>query len=175
MNRLAGLFAWLPASTAVDVLTTLRASRQEIQGVGLLVDRWHTVGPQIERELQSASTPSEAAVRRWVAALGRLNIGQFVRLASAIWAARRAAGQPAPQKERVNGLYRRMSRSAFADTIDLGGLRVDGDDLRRAGIPAGPGLGKILQALLAAVIDDPSRNDVDWLLTEAKRRHELSV
>lgn len=174
LNRLAGLFAGLPASTAVEVLTALRASRQEIQGVGLLVDRWHAVGPQIESEL-SASNPSDAAVRRWVAAVGRINIGQFMRLASAIWAARRAAGQPAPPDARINALYRRMSRSAFGDVIDLGGLAVDGDDLRRAGIPAGPGLGKILQALLAVVIDDPSRNDVAWLLTEAKRRHELGV
>jgi hypothetical protein len=61
---------------------------------------------------------------------------------------------------------------ALNDVIDLGGLRVDGDDLRRAGIPAGPGLGKILQALLAAVIEDPARNTADWLVAEAKRRHE---
>jgi tRNA nucleotidyltransferase (CCA-adding enzyme) len=169
--RLAGLFAGLPAATAVEVLTALRASRQEIQGVGLLVDRWHTVGPQIERE----STPGDAAIRHWVAAVGRLNVGQFMRLASAVWASRRAAGQSAPKADRVNALYRRMARSAFTDAIDLGGLLVDGDDLRRAGIPAGPGLGKILQALLAAVIDDPARNEVDWLLAEAKRRHEFGV
>jgi tRNA nucleotidyltransferase (CCA-adding enzyme) len=48
---------------------------------------------------------------------------------------------------------------------------VDGDDLRRGGIPAGPGLGKILQSLLAAVIDDPARNTPDWLLREAVRLH----
>jgi hypothetical protein len=60
---------------------------------------------------------------------------------------------------------------ALHDPIDLGGLAVDGDDLRRAGIPAGPGLGKILQSLLAAVIEDPARNTPDWLLREAARLH----
>jgi tRNA nucleotidyltransferase (CCA-adding enzyme) len=70
-------------------------------------------------------------------------------------------------------MYRRMVRSAFHDAIDLGSLAIDGDDLRRAGIPAGPGLGKILQALLSAVIDDPSRNDADWLLQEAHRLQSL--
>ena len=172
LNRIAGLLAELPATTAVEVLTGLRASKQEIQGVGLLLERWNTLGSQIEHELEASTPPSDAHVRRWVSALGRLNVGQFMRLASGIWAARHAANQPAPKQERVNALYRRMSRSAFSDVIDLGGLAVDGDDLRRAGIPAGPGLGKILQALLVAVIEDPSRNDVDWLLAEAKRRHD---
>lgn len=40
------------------------------------------------------------------------------------------------------------------------------------GAPAfrpGPGLGKILQTLLAEVIEDPSRNAADWLLQEALR------
>jgi hypothetical protein len=64
-----------------------------------------------------------------------------------------------------------MLRIAFRDPIDLGSLAVDGDDLRRAGIPAGPGLGKILQALLAAVLERPDRNTTDWLLREAERLH----
>jgi tRNA nucleotidyltransferase (CCA-adding enzyme) len=63
-----------------------------------------------------------------------------------------------------------MWRSALRDPIDLGALAVDGDDLRRAGIPAGPALGKILQALLAAVLEDPARNTADWLLQEAERQ-----
>jgi hypothetical protein len=64
-----------------------------------------------------------------------------------------------------------MLAVAFRDPIDLGSLVIDGDDLRRAGIPAGPGLGKILQALLAAVLESPDRNTADWLLGEAKRLH----
>jgi hypothetical protein len=46
---------------------------------------------------------------------------------------------------------------------------VDGDDLRRAGIPPGPQLGKILHALLDRVIRDPSLNTPSWLVEEAKR------
>ena len=113
--------------------------------------------------------PSDAHIRRWVAAVGRLNVGPFMRLASAIWSARRAVGGNAPTPAAVHATYRRMQRSAFRDAVDLGSLAVDGDDLRRAGIPSGPGLGKILQALLAAVIEDPARNAADWLLQEAKR------
>jgi tRNA nucleotidyltransferase (CCA-adding enzyme) len=62
-----------------------------------------------------------------------------------------------------------MLASALRDAVDLGSLALDGDDLRRAGIPPGPSLGRILQALLAAVIVEPSHNTTDWLLHEAKR------
>jgi hypothetical protein len=92
-----------------------------------------------------------------------------MRLASAMWAVDRAANRPAPSSSAVRRLHRRMLKTALRDPIDLGGLAVDGDDLRRAGIPAGPGLGKILQSLLATVIEDPTRNTPDWLLREAAR------
>jgi hypothetical protein len=60
-----------------------------------------------------------------------------------------------------------MLRSAFRDPLDVGSLAIDGDDLRSAGIPPGPALGKILAALVDRVIEDPSRNTRDWLLREA--------
>ncbi|HEY4216912.1 MAG TPA: hypothetical protein VGM67_07230 [Gemmatimonadaceae bacterium] len=167
--RFAGLLASLGGAEATRVLTGLRASRQEIQLVGQLVDRWHVVGGELEAALANGNVPSDGQVRNWVAAIGRLQVGSFLRLASAVWSAARAAGRSVPTPAAVRVLYRRMQHSAFRDAIDLGSLAVDGDDLRRAGIPAGPGLGKILNALLAAVIEDPGRNAADWLLQEAKR------
>ena len=115
--------------------------------------------------------PSAVEVRRWLASIGRLHVGAFMRLASAVWRAEAASGRPAPNPARVRALHRRMTRSAFRDVIDLGGLAVDGDDLRRAGVRPGPGLGKILQTLLAEVLEDPARNTTDWLLQEAQRLH----
>jgi tRNA nucleotidyltransferase (CCA-adding enzyme) len=173
--RFAGLLAGLPARDATAVMTGLRASRAEIQAVGVLVDLWNRFGSSIEAALQSFALPSDAQVRGWVAAMGRLSVGAFMRLAMGVWGARVAHGRSAPSQHAARALHRRMLRSAFHDPIDLGSLAVDGDDLRRAGIPEGPRLGKILQALLAAVIEDPSRNDPDWLLQEALRlqsRHE---
>jgi hypothetical protein len=116
--------------------------------------------------------PSDVEVRRWVAEIGRTHVGSFMRFASAIWSSARAHDDRAPRPEGVWSLYRRMRRAALRDPIDLGSLAADGDDLRRAGIPTGPALGKILQALLTAVIEDPSRNRTDWLLQEARRLHE---
>ncbi len=64
-----------------------------------------------------------------------------------------------------------MLRSAFRDPVELADLALDGDDLRRGGIPAGPGLGKILHALLARVVEDPSANTPGTLLAIARELH----
>ena len=63
-----------------------------------------------------------------------------------MWAAARAADATGPDAAaRCMRCTAACCSIAFRDPIDLGSLAVDGDDLRRAGIPAGPELGKILQ------------------------------
>ena len=52
------------------------------------------------------------------------------------------------------------------DPIELADLQVTGDDLRRAGIPAGPVYAKILHALLERVLEEPARNTAESLLAE---------
>ena len=170
-TRFAGLLLSLGAKAAEDVLVSLRASRHETQAVATLIGRWRSHGPLIAEALVANRPISDADVRRWVSGIGRLQIGSFMRLANAVWHAARAHGSVAPAERATRTLYRRMLRVAFRDPIDLGSLAIDGDDLRRAGVPAGPGLGKILQALLAAVLEDPDRNTTEWLLQEAKRLH----
>jgi tRNA nucleotidyltransferase (CCA-adding enzyme) len=167
--RYAALLVPLGARDAESVLVGLRSSKLEVRAVTEITAAWDANGAAIGMAISGGSEPSDASVRRWVAAVSRLAVGPFMRLASAIWSAERAAGRPAPSPRAVCRLYRRMLTISLRDPIDLGGLAVDGDDLRRAGIPAGPGLGKILQSLLAAVIEDPVRNTPDWLLREAAR------
>jgi len=170
--RYAALLASLGGSGAESVLVRLRSSKHEIRAVTELVAAWQTNGAAIAAAISGSDEPSDASVRRWVAAVSRLAVGSFMRLASAVWSAERAAKRPAPAPGAVRRLHRRMLAISLRDPIDLGSLAVDGDDLRRAGIPAGPGLGKILQSLLAAVIEDPSRNTPEWLLREAARLHD---
>lgn len=164
--RFAGLLVQLNAKEAAKVLVDLKASKVEINLVSALLDRWQAVGAQIEN---ATGRPSDGEVRRWVSAIGRLQLGSFMRLASAVWAAGRGSSPSARNDTAVRSLYRRMLTSAWRDPIDLGSLAVDGDDLRRAGIPPGPALGRILQALLESVVADPARNTADWLLQEAQR------
>jgi tRNA nucleotidyltransferase (CCA-adding enzyme) len=167
--RYAALLAPLGAQRTEAVLVQLRSAKHEVRAVGDLVAAWQANGATIGAVISRPGAPDDASVRRWVASVSRLAVGSFMRLASATWAVERAANRPAPSPSAVRRLYRRMLKTALRDPIDLGGLAVDGDDLRRAGIPAGPGLGKILQSLLATVIEDPTRNTPDWLLREAAR------
>ena len=171
MLRTAGLLATLGHRDAVRQLEQLRSSKLEIQTVGGLLESWEACGDALTSALAGDRRPSDAEVRRWVATVTRMRVGMFMRLANAIWSAARASGPASPKPHAVRALYRRMLAIAFRDPLDLGSLAVDGDDLRRAGIPAGPELGKILRSLMSAVIDDPARNTTDWLLQEARRLH----
>ena len=47
-------------------------------------------------------------------------------------------------------------------------LAIDGNDLLALGIPQGPEIGRMLDALLDEVLADPSRNDPDWLRERAR-------
>ncbi len=159
IHRMAALFSDVPAvdGRIAAALTALRCSKLEMTWIQALVERWQTIGAAIGDALMSGPAVSDAQTRRWVAAVGRLYLPGFFRLASAHWAARREHGG-APDAAAVRSLYRRALRAAFRDPVDLRDLAVDGDDLRRAGVPPGPAMGRILQALLDWVLDDPARN-----------------
>jgi hypothetical protein len=48
-------------------------------------------------------------------------------------------------------------------------LAVTGNDLRGLGVAAGPEMGALLDRLLSLVVDDPSLNTRESLLTQARR------
>jgi tRNA nucleotidyltransferase (CCA-adding enzyme) len=54
------------------------------------------------------------------------------------------------------------------DPLSRGDLAITGLDLIEAGVPPGPALGRVLERLLALVVDDPSLNTRDALLARAK-------
>jgi len=170
LTRLAVLFSDVPATDAFRVASRLRFSKHEAQWIAANAERWQTLGPAISDALARA-TPDATSVRRWIAAVGRLQLGAFFRLAEARWAARRVlrSGAAAPTAQAVRSLYRRSLRVALTEPVDLRDLAVDGDDLRQVGIAPGPELGKILQSLLEVVLDDPKKNTRDGLLEEARR------
>ncbi|MGN0342404.1 MAG: CCA tRNA nucleotidyltransferase [Roseburia sp.] len=72
------------------------------------------------------------------------------------------------REEKLTALreYRRIYTEIMeqGECISLKTLAVDGRDLMEAGVPAGKQIGKILNALLALVIDDPSKNTKEYLL-----------
>ena len=164
-NRFAALFLDVPASEARAALTALRFSKHETIWVASVVERWALLGAELSRALVAGS-PSDLQVRRWLARLGRTHAGAFLRVARARWSAERATGHAAPSEAAVRSLHRRMRRSLYADPIELADLAIGGDDLRRAGIRAGPIYAKILHTLLERVLEDPARNTPEALLAE---------
>ncbi len=54
---------------------------------------------------------------------------------------------------------------AAKDPLTLSDLAVNGADLMAAGVRAGPEIGEALQRLLAEVLEDPTRNSRDYLLS----------
>ena len=59
-------------------------------------------------------------------------------------------------------------RREQANPHRLADLALSGDDLIAAGFEPGPDLGRVLDELLALVVDDPELNTRDALLTRAK-------
>ncbi len=168
VNRLAALFLDVPAPQLRQALAALRVSKHQQTWVMVLAEGWQRIGTDLARALHAGS-PTDVQVRRWLAALGRLHAGAFLRIAAARWCATREAGRAAPPAVAVRALHRRMRGGLYRDPIQLADLQVGGDDLRRLGIPAGPIYAKILHALLERVLEDPARNTPEALLAEVPR------
>jgi tRNA nucleotidyltransferase (CCA-adding enzyme) len=167
-NRLAALFLDIPVTATRQALTELRFSKHETAWASALVERWSSPGEELSRVLRER-VPSDEEVRRWLAKLGRSYAGAFLRVAQARWRALRAVGSPAPSDAAVRALHRRMRTSLYRDPLEVADLQVGGDDLRRAGIRAGPIYAKILNALLEVVLADPARNTPEALMSEVPR------
>jgi hypothetical protein len=162
--RLALPFVELGEERARAALTALRFSNVETRRIAEFARAWTKSSRPILDSVSSDAPIPDVTIRRWVAEIGRLDIGPFMRIVAAL------------SKEgsydigaRLRALYRRMIRVTLRDPIAIADLAIDGDDMRIAGIPAGPWVGKILKALLDVVLTDPARNDRDWLLQEARR------
>lgn len=167
--RLAALFCEAGGKPAERALRELRFSNQDTANVSALVDRWSRYASSLSDAVAAGIVPQDAELRRLAANVGRMRVAAFVRLAAACW---RAKGGVNPAV--VRRLHRRMLMIAFREPIELADLAVDGDDLRSAGIAAGPALGRLLHALLERVIEEPALNTREALLEAARDLARLS-
>jgi tRNA nucleotidyltransferase (CCA-adding enzyme) len=167
LTRLALLFLPLRPADATRALTALRFSKNDIAWIAALVERWARLGAAMAETLLDGQ-PADPMVRRWVATIGRTRVRAFLRVAAARWTAERTENGRSPDARSVKRLSRRAIAIAFRDPVEISDLAVDGDDLRRAGFVPGPILGKILNALLEWVLEDPARNVPDLLLARAR-------
>ena len=165
LDRLAMLFFGDEPAAVERATRALKFSNADSTWIVQLARAWQQVGGAIATALASgggsggagggASEVSDAQLRRWVATIGRTRTDTFFRLSAAL----------APVAE---ALRERAVRIAFRDPIEIADLAVDGEDLRAAGVPDGPQMGRVLKALLDKVIDDPALNTVAVLAGMAK-------
>ena len=84
---------------------------------------------------------------------------------------RGSGGEPPPQAE-IDALacFREVVEQERFSPHRLRDLAIDGNDLIEAGFRPGPQLGRILEGLLDAVVDEPALNTREELLAYAERR-----
>ncbi len=112
---------------------------------------------------------SDAAVRRFIAKIATLGDGALSELVALREADSVGSGLP-PGAGPMEELKARIANELATDAVlHRRGLAVDGGDLmNELGLPQGPILGRILEALLERVIADPALNDRPTLLLLAR-------
>jgi tRNA nucleotidyltransferase (CCA-adding enzyme) len=165
--RLAALWLGAERAEAERGMRGLRFSNHDVRFVAELAERWQRIGERVREALLAPEPLPDGEVRRWARATGRLYLAPFLRLAAARFAAERLEGRPVPEPRAVRAAYRRAVRIAYRDPIEIADLAVTGNDLVDAGIAPGPEVGRILGALLEAVVEDPAENVRDRLIARA--------
>jgi poly(A) polymerase/tRNA nucleotidyltransferase (CCA-adding enzyme) len=142
----------LGAKRTKKILQNLKFSSEIIEKVVKLV-RWHMFFSDTEQITISA-------VRRMIANVGKENIWDLmdVRICDRI-----GTGRPKEDPYRLRK-YHSMIEEAMRDPISVSMLKVDGKKIMEIlGIPPGPKIGYILNALLGEVLENPKLNDLDYL------------
>jgi tRNA nucleotidyltransferase (CCA-adding enzyme) len=134
------------ASDPASLLTRLKCSNKDIER-GRAIARWRDEYPDA-RHLP--------AVRRWLSEVGE-RADDLLALVGG-----NASRIPYPISRLPQVVE---SIRAAKDPLTLGDLAVNGADLLAAGVRPGPGVGETLQRLLAEVLEDPTRNTKEYLLS----------
>ncbi len=144
------------------ILQRLKFPRETIETVQNLV-RWHMFFSDPDKVTLSA-------VRRIIRNVGRENIEYLVNLRVCD---RIGTGRPKEQPFRLRK-YQAMIEQALHDPISVTMLEINGKQLMDVTRESpGPRLGWMLHALLEEVIDDPSRNTLEYLGNRAKELSRL--
>ena len=139
---------------AREILTRLRAERDTIEGVCTLVRHHDAFAP-----------PEPKHVRRW---LGRYGETRFFQLMEVMRADTLAHVKTEGSIRRYEGIltFTRIAQTLLEaeDCFTVRDLAVNGRDVLALGVPPGPRVGKLLEALLDDVIEERCANDRAELL-----------
>ena len=160
--RWAALLGALGETDTRRVLKRLRCSNACIEETAILV--WETAGLGVCEEKAPAHAPvhaGEVAIRRLLGRYGLCTVERLCALCAALHPQNAPACTFAAQRARqldADGVCCRVSQ-----------LAVNGRDLMAAGIPAGPALRRVLEALLDGVIRAEYPNEKPALLAAAQK------
>jgi tRNA nucleotidyltransferase/poly(A) polymerase len=146
----------LGARSARALMRRLRASNADTERVASLVERQDDWFPP---------DAPDAGVRRWLAHVTPGFVNDLFRMRVALWRADPVPGGERDLAERIRHARRVLQ---IHPVLDLRGLAIGGEDLKRLGVEPGPRFGSILQHLLERVIDEPGLNRRDELLRIAR-------
>lgn len=180
LARLAMLFFGDDPKDVERATRALKFSNADVAWIVALARARRDVGDAVAESLDGDAwrgAAGRAAIRRWVATVGRLRTDAFCALVGAERLAGEARpdgatgewGVPGALRERLDAFRRVATDVAFNDPVELADLAVDGEDLARAGVPAGPAMGRTLRHLLERVIEDPALNTQQGLLELARQ------
>ncbi len=150
------------ARMAKKIMERLKFSRKEIDLVEKLV-RNHMFFSDTEKITLSA-------VRRIIQKVGKENIWLLMNIRECDRVGMKK--KEAPYRLRK---YFAMIEEALRDPISVGQLKIDGTYLMNdLGIKPGPRMGYILNALLEEVLEDPTKNTIEYLTESVKKLDALS-
>src|SRR3989454_102945 len=130
------------ASDPASLLTRLKSSNKDIER-GRAIGQWRDKYPDAKHVPE---------VRRWLSQVGEYADDLLVLLAAGT-----APRSPLPKVVE--------SIRAAKDPLAVKDLALKGDRLLAAGVPPRPEVGETLERLLAEVLEDPTRNTRDYLLS----------
>ncbi len=153
----------ISAKMAARALERLRFSKDVIEKVAHLV-RYHMF-------YYNVGEVTEAGVRRFIARVGADTLPDLLKLREAD---RIGSGVPKAVPYKMRHLLF-MIEKVKKDPVSPKMLKLKGDGVMKIlGIQAGPRIGWILAALLEEVLDDPSKNDSEYLEKRVRELGELS-
>lgn len=150
------------AKMTKTILERLRFSRETVEIATKLV-RWHMFFSDVDQITLSA-------VRRMVANVGDKLIWDLINLRICD---RVGTGRPKEDPYRLRK-YISMIEEVLRDPVSVGMLKINGAEIMKTlGIPPGPKIGFMLNILLEEVIEDPTLNTSEYLVSRVTKLAEM--
>ena len=153
--------AKVSAELADKILHRLKFDNDTISKVKVYV-RYHDVRPEL----------TEKSVRRAVSRVGADAFAEILKLKMADTLAQSPKWQPQKKEylKELTALYQDILKKK--QCLCIKDLKVSGRDLIADGMKPGKEMGEILARLLELVLEEPERNEKNWLMDESRKLRE---